>query len=291
MNAIWTLSRRNLSLFFRDRMGVFFSLLSALILFLLYAFFLGQQLIDSLHEQFPQATAAQVEMFINSWVFAGITMITSLTTGLAALSVFVEDRASGRFQDFLVSPLRRVHLILGYLLSTFVIAVVMTLVVLAVGQLYLSVGGGGLSAAHLGQVLLSVLLSSAVCAAISSCVVTFVASNGAFSALSTIVGTGIGFLAGAYIPIGVLPEAVGTVMNALPFGQAAMLFRRPFTADSLDTLAGGNAPAIDTVQTFYGITGSLGGVDLTTGIIVASLATVGVVFVLLGSWRIGRTIR
>ncbi len=57
--------------------------------------------------------------------------------GIGRLAVFVDDRASGRFGDFLVSPIRRVELILGYLLSSFLISLAMTLVILVVGQVYL----------------------------------------------------------------------------------------------------------------------------------------------------------
>lgn len=41
MRTITLLTGRNLRVFFRDRAGVFFSLLSALILIALYALFLG----------------------------------------------------------------------------------------------------------------------------------------------------------------------------------------------------------------------------------------------------------
>ncbi len=113
---------------------MFFSLLSALILIALYALFLGNLQVDNLTERFPNADSSDIHWFVNAWVFAGITMITTLTTSLAALAVFVDDRASGRFCDFLVSPIRRLELILGYLLSSLVISLTMTLVTLVVGR-------------------------------------------------------------------------------------------------------------------------------------------------------------
>ncbi len=113
MRSIAVLTTRNLRVFFRDRVGVFFSLLSALILIALYALFLGGIQVDSLEARFPTAPDADVRWFVNSWVFAGITMITTLTTSIAALGVFVDDNVSGRFRDFIVSPIRRTHLILG----------------------------------------------------------------------------------------------------------------------------------------------------------------------------------
>ncbi len=292
MNSIMILSGRNLMIFFRDRAGVFFSLLSALILIALYALFLGNLQVDNLQTRFPDASSSEISAFVNAWVFAGITMITTLTTGLAALNVFVDDASTGRFRDFLVSPIRRTNMILGYLIASFVISVIMTAVVILVGQLYILVRGEPLMTwAQLGQCAAVVLVSSAAFAALSSFVVTFIKSSTAFSALSTIVGTIIGFLAGAYIPAGTLPSGVVNVLNALPFAQSAMLIRQPYTSQALEALTNNQDQAVDAVQTFYGITASVGDLAVTNTLAISVLLGMVVVFIALGSWRIGRRIR
>ncbi len=292
MRSVALLTGRNLRVFFRDRAGVFFSLLSALILIALYALFLGSLQIDNLTEKFPHAASGDIHWFVDSWVFAGITMITTLTTALAALSVFVDDRASGRFSDFLVSPLRRHELILGYLLASFVVSLAMTTVVLAVGQLYLLLQGNAvMTPAQALTTLGYVCLSSLAFAALSSFVVTFLRSSGAFSALSTVVGTIIGFLAGAYIPVGTLPEGVVNVINALPFAQAAMLIRQPMTVQAVDAVAGGQEQAVDAVKTFYGISSAVGEIDVTSSMAVTVLGAVFVVFAALGARMLSRRIR
>jgi multidrug/hemolysin transport system permease protein len=292
MRSISILTGRNLRLFFRDRAGVFFSLLSALILIALYALFLGNLQVDNLTERFPNAESGDINWFVNAWAFAGITMITTLTTALAALAVFVDDRASGRFSDFLVSPIRRVELILGYLLSSFLISLAMTLVVLAVGQVYLLTQGDSMmTASEAGKTLGDVALSSLAFAALSSFVVTFLRSSGAFAALSTVVGTVIGFLAGAYIPVGTLPDGIVNGINALRFAQSAMLIREPMTAQALSALAGDEGPAVDAVKTFYGISAKVGDFAVTPGFAVGVLVAVFVVFVALGSRQLARRIR
>lgn len=292
MRAVAILTGRNLRLFFRDRAGVFFSLLSALILIGLYALFLGNLQIDNLSEQLPNATAHDIQWFVNAWVFAGITMITTLTTSLAALAVFVDDRSSGRFSDFIVSPIRRPELILGYLLSSFVISFAMTAVIVAIGQLYLLIQGNPvMTVAETATTLGFVALSSLAFAALSSFIVTFLRSSGAFAALSTVVGTVIGFLAGAYIPVGTLPAGIVTVMNALPFAQSAMLIREPITAQPLAALADGQTQAAEAIEAFYGISAHIGEFEVTTGLAVVVLIAVFVVFTALGTWQLARRIR
>ncbi|TFD26662.1 ABC transporter permease [Cryobacterium lyxosi] len=288
------LARRNLRIFFRDRTAVFFSLLSALILIGLYALVLGSLQVDNLQSRFPTATNAEVQAFVDAWVFAGITMITILTTGLAALSVFIEDSSSGRFKDFLVSPIRRASLIFGYMTSSFIVSIVMTVVVVSISQGYTAIRGNATMTATelllaLGYVV--VVVAAAAFSALSGFIVTFVRSNSAFAAMSTIVGTVIGFLAGAYIPAGTLPASVVNVMNAMPFAQAAMLLRQPFTAHSAEALTDGKSEAVSALNDFYGIAISVGDFDVSSAGAFTALAIVCIVFALLSSFRLSRRIR
>jgi len=292
MNVVGTLVARNLRLFFRDRLGVFFSLLSALILFLLYTLFLGSTQVQDLQQSFPGATEEQVKGFVDSWMFAGIVGITSITTGLGALNVFVEDSASGRFRDFLVSPISREKLILGYLVSAGIIALIMTTLVLIVSLAYLYLVDGVSYAPRSVAVIYGFLaLSCLAFAALSAFAVSFVRTAGAYSALSTIVGTILGFLAGAYIPVGALPEGVRTVVNALPFMQASVPVRQQMTADSLEAMAGGTPGAVEDLQEVFGITASVGGREITGAFVVAVLCAMIVVFTLLAAVRIRHRIR
>lgn len=283
---------RNLSLFFRDKMGVFLSLLSAIILFALYALFLGNLQVDNVQEQFPAASAADVQGFVDSWVFAGIVMITTLTTSLSALNIFVEDRASGRFKDFMVSPVRRGHLVGGYLLSSFVIAVMMSTIILVAGQIYMvATGQEATSWSGLAQTFAYICLLSAAFSALSSFIVTFIRSSSAFSSLGTIVGTIIGFLAGAYIPLGTLPAGVTNVINALPFSQAAMLVRGPLTEKTIEQLAGGQEQAVTALDEFYGVDIFVSDLAITVPMAIGVMVGVLALFAALGMVRIRTHIR
>ena len=287
MGVVLDIMGRNLRLFFRDRLNVFLSLLGALIVFLLYALFLSNLQTSSIASAFPQADEVDVRGFVDSWMFAGILAMTSITTSLGAVAVFVEDAASGRFRDFLVSPIRREQLVLGYLLSTVVVALIMTLVVLAVSLLYLFfVDGVVLGWVETLRVLGWIVLSCLAFGALWAFVVSFVRTTGAFSALATIVGTVIGFLSGAFIAVGLFPEVVRNIVNAMPFGQAAMLMRREFTAETLSTLVGGQQEAIDALSEYYGITAFVGNWEVTAPAVIGILAACAVVFTALAAWRI-----
>lgn len=271
---------------------MFFSILSSLVLIALFALFLGDLQVTNLQEAFPGAEEGDVRWFVNTWVLAAIVMITTLTSWLAALTVFVDDRSTGRFNDFIVSPLRRIQVVLGYLLASFLVALVMSLLLLAVSQVYVAIQGDPIMTGE--QILLTIGYITVSCAAFSalgSFAVTFMTSTGGFSALSTIVGTLVGFLAGAYLPVGQLPEAVGNGMNALPFAQAAMLIRGPMTERPFAVITESSPTAQDTVAEYYGITPFVGDTEITTSIALAALSGLCVIFTTLAVWRLSRTLR
>jgi multidrug/hemolysin transport system permease protein len=292
VNVVAAIVVRNLRLFFRDRLNVFFSLLGAIILFALYTLFLGNLQTEGLASGFPDAETREVKAFVDSWMFAGIVLITTITTGLGALSVLVDDAQSGRFRDFLVSPIRRGQIVLGYLLAAVAVALLMSLIVLALSVLYLGVIDGlWLAPAALLRVTGIVVLCCAAFTALSALIVSGVRTAGAFSALATIVGTVLGFVAGAYIPVGSLPESVANVINALPFGQSGMLLRRDFTAESLSAVTGGIPQAEDALRQAYGIDAYVSDWLVPAGATVAILLVLTIVCTALAALRIRARIR
>ncbi|MFO7689294.1 MAG: ABC transporter permease [Cryobacterium sp.] len=287
-----SLVHRNLQVFFRDIGAVALSLLAALVLFLLYVAFLGGLQVETLQEQLPAASVADIEWFVSSWVFAGIVMITTVTTGIAGLATFVQDRASGRYKDFLVAPVRGWQLIAGYLVSSALIAVLMSVVVLAIGQLYLVLTGYPPATAwQLLQTLAAIVLLSLTFSGMSAFVVTFVKSTGAFGALSTVVGTVVGFLAGAYLPLGLLSATVVNTLNVLPFSQAAMLVRLPLTENSVSELTGGNAEAGRVLNEYFGMTLLVNDAVVSPLLSVMVLLALLVLFTGSASLRIGVVLR
>lgn len=292
MSVVLAIVRRNLQIFFRDRLNVFFSLLGAVILFGLYTLFLGNLQIADLADSLPGATTGEVQAFVDSWMFAGIVLITTVTTGLGGLAVLVDDDQSGRFRDFLVAPLRRGQLVLGYLLSAAAVAVILSVVVLILSVVYLGVlRGTWLSPAAIVRSLMIVVLSCVAFTAFSALIVSFVRTNGAFSGLATIVGTVLGFIAAAYIPIGAFPETVASVVAALPFAQAGMLLRREFSEGTLATITADAPGAEVPLRAFYGLDLTIGDWAVPAWFVIGVLVAIALVCTILSAVRIRRRIR
>lgn len=232
---IWNIAIRNLKLFFRDKSSVFFSLLAVFVIIGLYVLFLGNMITSGL-----QWLGEGARFIMDSWIMAGLLAVTSLTTTMGAFGVMIEDRTKKVMKDFTASPVKRSALVGGYVLSAFIIGVIMSVVTFVLAEVYIvAYGGEVMSLAGIlkvfGCILLCVLSSSAMVFFL----VSFFKSNNAFATASTVIGTLVGFLTGIYIPVGQLPEAVQTVIRCFPVSHGGALLRQvmmeaPIAAANLD---------------------------------------------------------
>ena len=133
-------TQRNLKVFFRQKSAVFFSLLGVILVIGLYVLFLG----DVWIRNFPEIQGAKGLM--GTWVIAGIVSITPVTTAMGAFEAMVQDRSRKLNRDFLASPVQRWKLVGGYVFSAYLVALLMSLVALALGELYILSCGGNVVA-------------------------------------------------------------------------------------------------------------------------------------------------
>ena len=241
-SSILALTKRNTTLFFRDRASVFFSLMGALVVLGLYAFILR----DSFISGTGLPGAAEVT---DLWLVGGLLAIVPVTTTAGSLGLLVSDRYSGRTEDFRASPASAYVLTIGYVLSTFVVGCVMSITTLVLCEAYIVATGAPIIGAVqlmrlLGVLLLSVLSSTSILFFVTS----FIWSEGGFSGLSMIIGVMVGFVAGVYVPLGMLPGPVGFACSMLPVTHSAALFRDILAGPSAEEMFSG-APDVQ-LETF-----------------------------------------
>ncbi len=275
---------RNLKVFFRDRASVFFSLLAVLIIIGMYVLFLGDVWLQNLPDM-PGAKA-----LMDSWIMAGLLAVTSMTTTMGAFGTMVDDRAHKLIKDFSASPIHHSQISGGYILSSFTIGVIMTLIALVLAELYI-VGGGGalLTFGALCKVLLLLLLSSLCNTAMVAFLISFFKSNNAFGTASSIIGTLIGFLTGIYLPIGMLPEGIQFVIKVFPVSHAALLLRQVMMdAPMQSVFAGAPTSALTEFQQQMGVAFEFGGTRMTTLTSILILIGAALLFYALSIWRYSR---
>ena len=284
MTVMTNLIKRNLKLFFRDRTSVFFSLLAVFIIIGLYVLFLGNMMVKN----FKELLGDNARFTVDSWVMAGLLSVTSITTTMGAYGIMVEDKTKKISKDFSSAPLKRSQLAGGYIMSSFIIGVIMSIVALVVAEIYILAGGGKLITLVpllklFGVMMLSVFAGSSMVFFI----VSFFKSNNAFATASTIIGTLLGFLTGIYIPIGSLPSAVQTAIKIFPISHAGALFRQ-IMMEAPMSIAFKNAPAqaVASFKQTMGVVFYVGGKELSPLVNILVLVATGIVFYTLAVIRI-----
>ena len=221
---------RGLKIFFKDKGGVFFSLLGVIIIFCLFIFFIGDSITEGLD------FLDNVEYVMNSWVVAGMLASSAITTSMGAYAVMVSDREHKCIKDFYSSPSKRSSVAAGSLCTGLIISIVMSFVTFIFGEIYIIANGGELIEwMDILKMIGVILLSSFSSSAMVCFIISFVKTSNTYTTISIILGTLIGFLVGAYICIGDLPEGVQWVIKCFPCAHAAVLFRQLLMGDAMTT--------------------------------------------------------
>ena len=238
------LLKRNFTLYFRNRSGVFFSLLGALISFLLYIIFLQKNLTDA-WSQLPDNTS-----LLNNWLMGGTLAVTGITTSFTALTQMVQDREHQVDQDLFLTDLGSWGLQASYLISSIVISFVMQLFMFVVMSLYFQESP---VLSHLAEVALIMLLSSVLSSLVNAILIHRFQSVDSLGKLATIVGTASGFLVGTYVPLGVLPNFAQLLMKCTPATYIASLYRQVLMKEQLADTFAGNSDLLAEFQEKMGI--------------------------------------
>lgn len=133
---MFTMAKRNIKLYFRDKASVIFSLFAVLVIIALNIFFLT----DSLNK--GMSDVPDIEVLVGTWLVAGIVAVTTTTTSLGALNTMVEDKSRKIYKDFYTSPLKRSSLAGGYIISCVVIGIIMSVIAFVAGMIYIVYLGG-----------------------------------------------------------------------------------------------------------------------------------------------------
>lgn len=265
---------RNIKIYFRDKSAVFFSLLSVFIIVGLYALFLGDVMTTGL------GSLSNAQLLTDTWIMAGLLSVTSFTTTMGAFGTMVEDRVKKVFKDFAASPMKRSSMVGGYIISSFVIGILMCLVAFVLLDGYLLINDGvilGVTATLqvLGLIVLTTLANTSLIFFITS----LFHSQNAFTTASIIIGTLIGFITGIYLPIGNFPEGVQMIIKLFPISYSASLFRQAIMAVPLaDAFAGAPAEYLAGFNADMGVTFSFGSYVVTPLVSILILLGTAIVF-------------
>ncbi len=228
MRELPSLVKRNCKLFFKDKGMFFTSLITPMILLILYSTFLANLYRDNFSSILSAGVAISERMLdgaVAGQLLSSLLSVSCVTVTFCSNMLMVQDRVTGARRDLTMAPVRTSTLALGYYLSTAITSLIVCCFAAFLGFVYIGISGWYLSLADVLLLLLDVFLLVMFGTAISSIINFFLTSQGQISAVGTIVSAGYGFICGAYLPISEFSQGLRDAVMFSPGTYGTALLR------------------------------------------------------------------
>lgn len=232
MTSLAYLVRRNTRLFFKDKGMFFTSLITPLILIVLFVTFLKNVYTSSIMSSLPEnflIPEKLIDGFVGGFLFSSLLAVSSVTVSFCANLLMVQDKVTGARHDLTISPVKPWILSISYYISTAFTAIIISFTALAVCLAYLAATGWYLSARDILLTAADVLLIALFGTALSSVICRFLSTQGQISAVTAIISSVYGFICGAYMPMAQFSAGLRNVLSLLPGTYGTSLLHNHLT--------------------------------------------------------------
>ncbi len=236
---------RNIKMFFSDKGMVFSSMITPIILLVLYATFLSKVFRDSFVSSMPQGFTLPdgvIDATVAGQLLSSLIAVACITVAFCSNMLSVQDKVTGARSDFGCAPVKSSTLSISYYAATAISTVMVLLIALAACLIYVKSVGWYMSIADILYLLLDILLLVLFGTALSSIANIFIKTEGQMSAVGTIVSAGYGFICGAYMPISNFGDGLQKVLSFLPGTYGTSLVRNHALRGVLDEMSALGVP-------------------------------------------------
>lgn len=255
------LTLRNIKLYFKDKMTFLVSLITPLILLVLYIAFLKSTYEDSILSiiQGFDLDQSLIDAFTGGWLFSSVLATSCITIAFCS-GMMVIDKINRANIDFMVSPVKKSTLQLSYVLANLFSTFIITFVLLIVGLIYLACVGFYITFVDILLIVFGIIITSLFGTILANIIWTFTHSQGVVSGVCTLVSALYGFICGAYMPIRTMGQGMQYFVSLLPGTYATVLFRQGFLNSVLNRMRetlpqgmiNGIASGFDVKMSFFG---------------------------------------
>lgn len=222
------LIRRNITCFFREK-GLFLtSLITPVILLVLYTTFLANIYHDSFISFVPEGVKVADNVIggvVAGQLISSLLAVSCVTVAFSSNMLSVQDKADGQRDDFAITPVKGSTMALAYYIGSFISTMIVITFAFVAGLAFIAVKGWYLSAGDVILALCDSLLLTMFGTALSTVINFFLSSRGQISAVGSIVSSGYGFICGAYMPISNFGTGLQRVISFLPGTYGTGLLR------------------------------------------------------------------
>ena len=235
------LTRRNLLVFYKDILAIIFSLLTSIIVFVLYLLFLKGTFTDALTGTMNGLEsiidANLVDMFVNGILLSGLLGSATITVPFTCLQTIVKDKEAGVDSDICSTPIKRWKIILSYFTASGISAFFLTSLILTAGLIILSIMGDmHMPAISVASCYGIILLGSISSTALFMFVMLLMRSSSTSAAFFGILSAASGFVIGAYIPLSRFSDSVMSFCNLFPASHITSMLRKYLLTGVTDSI-------------------------------------------------------
>lgn len=255
------LTLRNIKLYFKDKMTFLVSLITPLILLVLFIAFLKSTYEDSILSiiQGFDLDQSLIDALTGGWLFSSVLATSCITIAFCS-GMMVIDKINRANIDFMVSPVKKSTLQLSYVLANLFSTFIITFVLLIVGLIYLACVGFYITFVDILLIVFGIIITSLFGTILANIIWTFTHSQGVVSGVCTLVSALYGFICGAYMPIRAMGQGMQYFVSLLPGTYATVLFRQGFLNSVLNRMRetlpqgmiNGIASGFDVKMSFFG---------------------------------------
>lgn len=228
MKSFVKLIKRNTKMFFKDKGAFFVSMITPIILLILYITFLGNVYRTTYTSGIPAGFSLSEDILnglVGGQLFSSLLAVSCVTVAFCSNMLMVQDKVSGAKNDLLIAPLKKSKLALSYYISTLISTLLICVVATVACFVYLAIVGWYLSVLDIVMIFLDVFLLVMFGTALSSVINHFLTSQSQISAVGSIVSACYGFICGAYMPISSFGTGLQKVLSFLPGTYGTSLIR------------------------------------------------------------------
>ena len=239
--SIFNLTKRNIKMFFKDKGLVLSSLITPLILIVLYVTFLKNVYVDAFNSALQangvSVSNSYINGFVYGWLFSSLIAVSGVTVAFCSNLLMVQDKVTGAINDIKMCPVSNKKIAIAYYIASMLVTMFIVLIEIFIGFIFLAINGWFLSFADVLQILAGSFLLVNFGTALSSIIHHFLTTQGQMSAVGTLVSSVYGFICGAYMPISQFGITLQRILGFLPSTYATTFIRDGFEKGVLNSLS------------------------------------------------------
>lgn len=240
MTEIYILTNRTIKLYLKNPLAILFSFVYMLLFIVLISLFLGDFMAKGMIDVYAKVEGmnfSAIRWLVDATSLAGVMMINCILVPLNVLTIMVQDKTSNCLNSFLVSAVSRNKLVLGYWLAPFLIGVGLNLVCLFISQGFIVLNGGEWLNSLENLEMIGLIIANTFSATSILFGLAMIMKNiSIYNTFTGIMSALVGFITGAFIPLGSFPDTIQKIFAFVPAYHGATMMREVMTKKPLSAV-------------------------------------------------------